>query len=175
MYKVKGARGIEVVPHYEFWKSLPLLIKVWLGLFSLTPPSLPPYLFLLPLLSRSFLPSSSLPPSPPPSLPPYLPPFLPPFLLPVLPRSSLTPPFLPPFLPHSSLPSSPSLLPLSLFLSCLPTFLPPSPVPPNYRRASCSQSLPASRSVVVAMKRSRNVDTFLPYNNYLSFPRVLFV
>ncbi len=28
MFQVKGARGIEVVPNYTFWKDLPSLIKV---------------------------------------------------------------------------------------------------------------------------------------------------
>ena len=28
MYKVKGARGVEVIPNYLFWKSVPILIKV---------------------------------------------------------------------------------------------------------------------------------------------------
>ena len=28
MYKVKGARGSEVVPNAGFWKELPILIKV---------------------------------------------------------------------------------------------------------------------------------------------------
>ncbi len=28
MFQVKGARGIEVVPNYTFWKDLPFLIKV---------------------------------------------------------------------------------------------------------------------------------------------------
>ena len=28
MYTVKGARGVEVVPNFTFWKTLPLLIKV---------------------------------------------------------------------------------------------------------------------------------------------------
>ena len=28
MYRVKGARGMEVVPHYAFWKDVPFLIKV---------------------------------------------------------------------------------------------------------------------------------------------------
>ena len=27
-YKWKGARGLEIVPHIQFWKELPLLIKV---------------------------------------------------------------------------------------------------------------------------------------------------
>ena len=28
MYKKKGARGLEVIPNYAFWKDLPFLIKV---------------------------------------------------------------------------------------------------------------------------------------------------
>ena len=28
MYRVKGARGSEVIPNVTFWKELPLLIKV---------------------------------------------------------------------------------------------------------------------------------------------------
>ncbi len=28
MYVVKGARGIEIIPNYSFWKMLPLYIKV---------------------------------------------------------------------------------------------------------------------------------------------------
>ena len=28
MYRVKGARGSEVIPNVAFWKELPLLIKV---------------------------------------------------------------------------------------------------------------------------------------------------
>ncbi len=28
MFQVKGARGIEVVPNYSFWKDLPFLVKV---------------------------------------------------------------------------------------------------------------------------------------------------
>ena len=28
MYRVKGARGMEVIPHYAFWKDVPFLIKV---------------------------------------------------------------------------------------------------------------------------------------------------
>ena len=27
-YKVKGARGSEVIPNFSFWKELPFLIKV---------------------------------------------------------------------------------------------------------------------------------------------------
>ncbi len=28
MYVQKGARGLEVIPNYSFWKDLPFLIKV---------------------------------------------------------------------------------------------------------------------------------------------------
>ena len=28
MYRIKGARGMEVIPNYAFWKDLPFLIKV---------------------------------------------------------------------------------------------------------------------------------------------------
>ena len=28
MYQVKGARGMEIIPNYAFWKDLPFLIKV---------------------------------------------------------------------------------------------------------------------------------------------------
>ena len=28
MYFVKGARGIEVIPNYTFWKDFPFLLKV---------------------------------------------------------------------------------------------------------------------------------------------------
>ncbi len=28
MYRVKGARGVEVIPNYTFWKEIPFLIKV---------------------------------------------------------------------------------------------------------------------------------------------------
>ena len=28
-YKVKGARGLEVIPNIHFWKELPFLIKVY--------------------------------------------------------------------------------------------------------------------------------------------------
>ena len=28
MYAARGARGLEVIPNYSFWKSLPFLIKV---------------------------------------------------------------------------------------------------------------------------------------------------
>ena len=31
MYRVKGARGVEVVPNVVFWKDLPFLIKVCLA------------------------------------------------------------------------------------------------------------------------------------------------
>ena len=28
MYYAKGARGVEIIPNYHFWKDFPLLIKV---------------------------------------------------------------------------------------------------------------------------------------------------
>jgi len=28
MYFYKGARGVEVIPNYTFWRGLPILIKV---------------------------------------------------------------------------------------------------------------------------------------------------
>ena len=28
MYNAKGARGVEMIPNYTFWKDLPFLIKV---------------------------------------------------------------------------------------------------------------------------------------------------
>ena len=28
MYFMRGARGVEVIPNYTFWKDLPFLIKV---------------------------------------------------------------------------------------------------------------------------------------------------
>ena len=28
MYAAKGARGLEVIPNFEFWKSFPFLLKV---------------------------------------------------------------------------------------------------------------------------------------------------
>ena len=31
MYFMRGARGVEVIPNYTFWKDLPALIKVSLG------------------------------------------------------------------------------------------------------------------------------------------------
>ena len=28
LYRVKGARGVEMIPNYAFWKDIPFLIKV---------------------------------------------------------------------------------------------------------------------------------------------------
>lgn len=35
MYFAKGARGVEVIPNYVFWKDLPYLIKVQFTMHSL--------------------------------------------------------------------------------------------------------------------------------------------
>ena len=32
LYVVKGARGVEAIPNYTFWMTLPFLIKVCMGL-----------------------------------------------------------------------------------------------------------------------------------------------
>lgn len=41
MYKVKGARGVEVIPNYTFWKDVPFLIKVLsvvhIGMYKVIP------------------------------------------------------------------------------------------------------------------------------------------
>ena len=29
MYTQRGARGVEVIPNYAFWKDLPFLLKVY--------------------------------------------------------------------------------------------------------------------------------------------------
>ena len=69
-YRVKGARGIEMVPQLAFWKDLPFLIKVCAcSSYHLLPPLSsplppppscppPPPLLLLLLSSSSFLSSS---------------------------------------------------------------------------------------------------------------------
>ena len=29
-YKVKGARGVEMIPNWSFWKDMPFLLKVYI-------------------------------------------------------------------------------------------------------------------------------------------------